>query len=250
MKSKRLILSVVLCITASSVLLGLTNQGQESPSNQKKQLTTEADNEKGPIADYLAPEPGDPYQREKRKIRGKKYDELGVPIDPQGDGLVATINSHWDMNLPSLPAKQSNLIVIGKVSDAQAFLSPSKSSVYSEFAVNIEKVFKNDGAKSLVSSELITVERLGGRVRIPGGGLQRYVVAGQKLPLDGRRYVFFLARNAQENDYFHILTAYELRQGKVFPLDNVRQFKAYNGHDEEGFLNEVQKIVVSSSNPQ
>ena len=250
MKVKRflLLLSIALCVAAVSALPGLKSKGQEAaPSNNKKQSPAEADSGQEPIADYLAAEPSDPDQRAKRSARGKKYNEVSVPIDPASDGLVATINSHWDMNLPPLPVGQSNLIVTGTVTDAQAFLSPNKASVYSEFVLSVEKVWKNDTAKSLAPGEQITVERQGGRVRNPGGGMQRHVVAGQGLPRNGRRYLFFLSRNGLENDYFHILTAYELGRGQAFPLDNVRRFKAYEGRDEAVFLKEIQSAIDSSS---
>ena len=248
MKGKRfvLLLSLVLCLITASALAGLSSKTQESPANNKKQLPAEADKEQGPIADYLAPEPTDPQQHEKRKARGKKYDKVLVPIDPTAAGLVQTTSSHWDMDLPPLPAKQSNLIVIGKVTDAQAFLSPSKASVYSEFTICIEKVFKDDGVKPAALEERITAERQGGRVRLPGGGMQRYEISGQGFPRGGGRYLFFLSRNEGEDKYFHILTAYELRGGQVFPLDDVRLFKTYKGAEEASFLNEVQRAITSN----
>jgi hypothetical protein len=248
MKGKRfvLLLSLVLCVVTASAIAGLNSQSQEPAANDKKQLSTEADKEQGPIADYLAQEPSDPEQRAKRKARGRKYDKVLVPIDPTAAGLVQTTNSHWDMDMPPLPAKQSNLIVIGKVTNAQAFLSPSKASVYSEFTISVEKVFKDDGIKPLVPEEEITAERLGGRVRLPGGGMQQYVISRQGFPRNGGRYLFFLSRNEGEDKYFHILTAYELREGQVFPLDNGQRFKIYKGAEEASFLNEAQRAKTSN----
>lgn len=245
MRGKRflLLLSVILCIVTVSAVSKLNRQ--EVPADNKKQVSTEAEIEQGPIADYLAPEPSDPSELARRKSRGKKYEELaGVPINPVASGIISTLNIHWDLNLLPLPVDQSNLIVIGTVSDAKAFLTPNKVTVYSEFTVNIEKVFKNDPTKPFAPDQQITLERQGGRVRIPSGGIQRYVVAGQGFPRIGRRYLFFLSQNESEDNYFYILTAYELRDGQVFPLDDVRQFKTYKGTEETSFLNEIQKAVT------
>lgn len=234
-------------IATASALSKLDNPPQESSSNYQKQLPAKVNSDEDvPIVDYLAAEPGDPGELAKRKMRGKKYEKAIMPIEPVGSGVLSTLSTHWDRNLTSLPADQSNLVAIGTVSDAQAFLSPNKVSVYSEFTVDVEKVFKNDVAKLLAPGEQITIERQGGRVRIPNGAIHRYVVAGQRFPHVGRRYIFFLSRNNGEDKYFHILTAYELRPGQVFPLDSALRFKDYEGADETRFLNEVQSAIATS----
>src|SRR5215475_5547766 len=43
---------------------------------------------------------------------------------------------------PALPISQSDMIIIGKVTDAQAYISEDETSIYSEFTVGIEHALK------------------------------------------------------------------------------------------------------------
>lgn len=68
------------------------------------------------------------------------------------------------------------------------------------------------------SGDEITLERAGGRVMFPSGEVAKFKVDGEGMPRQGRRYLFFLKRNA-ELESFTILRAYELGEDKVYPID-------------------------------
>ena len=55
------------------------------------------------------------------------------------------------------------------------------------------------------------------------------------VPAVGGHYVFFLSRET-EDQAFHVITAYEVRAGKIFPLDDLPQFKSHQHEDEAEFL--------------
>jgi hypothetical protein len=58
------------------------------------------------------------------------------------------------------------------------------------------------------------------------------------MPEVNHRYVLFLKRF--DKDSFSIITGYELRDGKVYALDNeASQFRAHEGSDELPFLEQV-----------
>jgi hypothetical protein len=74
------------------------------------------------------------------------------------------------------------------------------------------------------------------------------------VPRIGHRYLFFL-RYTGQGEVPYILTAYELRAGRVFPLDGLDeanskvgnilpQFAAYENADENVFLNEVRNAIA------
>lgn len=42
-----------------------------------------------------------------------------------------------------MPAAKSDLVVIGEVTDAQAYVSEGKDWVYSEFTIRVDDVLKN-----------------------------------------------------------------------------------------------------------
>ena len=68
------------------------------------------------------------------------------------------------------------------------------------------------------------------------------------MPQIGHRYVLFLKFDKQVEDYV-LVTAYELYQGRVFPLDEVGNFVAYKGSDEGTFLSAVREAVIRPPAP-
>lgn len=158
---------------------------------------------------------------------------------------------------PALPISQSDLIIIGKVTDAQAYISEDEVAIYSEFTVGIEHVLKARASIDIPSATQIVATRAGGRLRLPSGKVLLRGSNGKTMPLPGRRYVLFLKFNKEGED-FTIVTGYELTAGKVAPLDGntrvkegkYRQYKEYDqfyGIDEQSFLNQVQIAIADAS---
>ncbi|HXG66548.1 MAG TPA: hypothetical protein VNO70_15720 [Blastocatellia bacterium] len=143
----------------------------------------------------------------------------------------------------ALPAAQSDAVVRGEVIDAQAYLSNDKTGIYSEFTVRIGEVLKDFQQAPIADDQQITVEREGGAVKFSSGRIQRYSIANQRMPRVGRQYVLFLKYNEEGKDY-SILTGYEIRRGRVIPLDALAQFAAYKNSEEVSFLNAVKDAIA------
>ena len=199
-----------------------------------------------PLTSYSVPNPSDPDKRARREARGKKYLKSTFRVHPDDPAKNTTKVDSLDPTLPSLPVMQSNTVVLGEVLTAQAYLSTDQSGVYSEFNIRIEDVFKNADLESLATGCQIDVEREGGRVKFPSGHIHWYSVDKENMPLVGRRYIFFLTRGNQE-EAFHILTAYELRGNKVFALDELPQFKSQAGKNETDFVNALRTLLTNPS---
>jgi hypothetical protein len=167
------------------------------------------------------------------------------PISDEGDTI--TINDEWDIGLPALPVSQSGMVVIGEVVDAQSYLSVSKDWVYSEFTVRVEEVLKNASGVTLTTGGSIDVNRDGGRIRFPSGHTILQYTSGQGMPRPGERYALFLTFDAQDQDA-HILTGYELRGGRVSPLDHLAAPEAakYTGADEKSFLSALRATIANA----
>lgn len=159
--------------------------------------------------------------RQKRSEKYGKYPVLNPDIT-QNDQETSFWN--WSAGLPALPVKESEIIVIATVANAQAYLSSKKTSVYSEFTLNIEKQFKNISPQFSAEDKVLTVEREGGIVRYPSGFETFYWVSEQRMPKVSKRYLFFLTNKfplygLRQNELY-LITAYQLADGKIFPLDN------------------------------
>ena len=87
--------------------------------------------------------------------------------------------------------------------------------------------------------ETLSVTREGGSVRFVSGKIQKYRIANQQMPAKGRTYLMFLSGDSIDN--VMIITGYELREGKVYPLDASQQFSIYAGTNQVDFLNAVRE---------
>lgn len=178
----------------------------------------------------------------KRDVRGKKYDKSDFGVHPDDPGEDTVMTDVLDPKLPALPVSQSTAVVIGDVISAQAYLSNDRSGIYSEFTVTVLEVLKNSEGETFTVSSSVDVEREGGRIRFPSGRTHWYAVNHQNIPLIGHRYVFFLKRDTPDEAY-HIITAYEFRNSKVIPLDELSQFRAHDGEEQEDFMKVLRGLM-------
>jgi hypothetical protein len=263
-KKTTLLLFVVLAITimtAMSVLHGRTQNSPAFPKQEKvpsEPTAKELDDAATPIVDFdnpngaeLAVELGGKHSRKLKNARYDKYDVVQSQPHPQAG--ETRIDSEWQVGLSDLPADKSDAVVEGQVTDAKAFLSNDKTGVYSEFTIHVSRVLKVAPDLSVNLDDTIVAERFGGRVRYPSGKVIRHRIEGQGSPLQGKKYLFFLAK-ADEGNY-KLLTAYEIQGQKVFALDGSRinfrgqgdwRFDKHNGEDLEKFMQKVQNAIADS----
>ncbi len=251
-------LSILLCAFALALLTLITSrQGatlKSLPSSQEQNVDSREFQEQFPIVDYAAPQSNDPEQRARRQTRNSKYDKASIPLNASAEKTFIALD--WEAGLPALPVAQSDAVVIGRIANAQAYLSNDRTGVYSEFTINIEKIFKNDNQVSLKTDTSIAAERDGGRVRFPSGHISLVYIAGQGLPRIGQRYVLFLTHNfplqGKQGADFYLLTGYELRANYVFPLDNPSGgthpiATTYKGAEKKRLLSDLQILVDKAS---
>ena len=81
-------------------------------------------------------------------------------------------------------------------------------------------------------------------MRFPSGHVQRYVVDGERMPRVTSKYVFFLKSNGPQGPDFWLLKGYELRAGRVFPMDDFRGDAVYKGMDQSLFIDAVQNAIA------
>jgi hypothetical protein len=228
---------LIFAIVAFIIIPGKGQEQKPVTKNQHRLL----DENRFPIADYASPESSDPLERSKRQAKGKKYDKSHWNIYPDTQSSMARTHA-LDPRLPALPLGESTAVIVGQITDAKAYLSNDKTGVYSVFTVQVHEVFKNSSQLLLASGASIEVERDGGRVRFPNGRTLIYVATN--MPQVGVRYVLFLT-SAQSQNEFQILTGYELRNGKVYPLDDLPNLYLYENKDEPTFLNELRVKAAS-----
>jgi hypothetical protein len=220
---------------------------QQSTLIQSGNKQSTIDENQFPIAEEAAPEPATQAERDRKTEKEKKYRRYKDTIGP---GVTATGHEAWPPGFPTLPVAQSDAVVIGEVTDAKAYVTTDKDSVYSEFNVHIVKVLKSDNQTPLSSDGSLNVERPGGRVRYASGLMSLFSIGGWGMPQLMRQYVLFLTRN-NDGQTYHIVTGYEVRNSRIFPLDrttsNQTDFDAYINMDEAAFFEKLDAASRSSS---
>lgn len=235
-----LLLAAIVITTVTATATMTRKQSRQSASDKRKV----EDKDQAPVARFDEAEAANPEERAERLRKGRRYDRLGlVPKKPTGLNTSAR-SAHWTKDVPVIPSSQSDVVVVGQIVDAKAYLSGDKTGIYSEFAIKIEELLKIDGPAT-ISNNTILAERIGGSIQYPSGEVQRIRVRyGQRMPQVGHRYLLFLKFTKGTQD-LSILTGYELHESRVSALDNIEPYTAYEGSDEFSFLDEVRNSISS-----
>ncbi|HKP35709.1 MAG TPA: hypothetical protein VJT71_02535 [Pyrinomonadaceae bacterium] len=240
-----LLIATLVIIVASTALVSMRGQGKRNaPRGDHAQQKFEFES-RFPVAEYDAQEPDDPKERLKRKSKDNRFRQ-GVLDELPGVTESEIVDGSGVARRPALPVALSNIIIIGNILNARAYLSSNKTGIFSEFTISIDEVLKTTGSDQVLPGANILAEREGGRIRYPSGRVRWIRFAHEGMPSNGGRYLFFLRRTEQEGIYV-ILTGYELRAGKVFPLDGVAPFEEhklpmfapYDGVEEAVFLKTI-----------
>ena len=245
--------AVLLLAAFYGVLSGKSKHAQKGSSGQQETATL-------PATRIDSPEPTDPQQRALRRLRNGRHDLADRNIDANrfalneasAPVLMPLAVSHAPIEA-AFPVRRSDVIVIAKVSTAQAFLSNDKTAVYSEFSARVEQVINGD---AIVGSSIV-FERAGGRVILKSGKeLIRGPEYGRGMPLTDHTYLLFLKQD-KEAQTFDLITGYEVRDQKVFPLDHTpsgdpaaKQFQEYEGQsgvDASIFFAQLQAALAQLS---
>jgi hypothetical protein len=200
---------------------------------------------KFPVADFDEPELTDAKKRAVLKQKQLRYNKLGlVTKHPTANDGGGEFHPEGMFNFPALPVDESDVVVFGEVRDAQAHLSADKSNVFSEFTIQVQQAYKN--APGLGSQ--ITVERIGGFVKYPGGRKLHYGLSGTGMPEVGSKYFLFLKAIPKEDSYT-ILTGYQLGDQGISPLDSAHLFETYRGFKEADFLAALAQAFSKTAKP-
>jgi hypothetical protein len=205
-----------------------------------------------PVVDFATAgeQSGDARQRALRAERGRRYDHgaEGPIREPKtGEDFGLGFTPRYLLDLAALPVERSDAIVVGRVARAEAFLSPDRTNVYSEYTIAVNDVLKSPPDRT---GDEVVAERAGGAVRFASGAVRRYASRNQGAPRAGDDYVFFLRRNETGDDYT-LLTAYKLRGGAVGPLDGRDDpdrfaFSRFAGASAAAFLETLTRAIAEN----
>ncbi len=197
-----------------------------------------------PTADYDEADLRDPEKDRIRKEKQKRHNGFKIVGSKPSDWETEVVFiGEGSFNFPALPGTQSDFVLIGTVTDAQAHLSENKKNVFSEFTISVADVLKT-GNSSVTTGAVVTIYRNGGFVKYPNGRTILCRISGSNMPKLNGKYVFFLKSKGEDS---LILTAYELTEKGVLPLDDSPQFEPFRGVNEDTFLQTLRDSLAKSS---
>lgn len=241
------IIGISLAVAATSQVQTQKTPPQTSPRRFDKAEKAEFESQ-FPIANYESAESEDLDKRQKRRARNRRHNGQGVVATPENsrEDRETALTNDWEVGLPALPVAQSDLVVMGEVTDAKAYLSDDKQGVYSEFSVLADEVLMQSGEAKITPGSVIATERPGGRVKFPSGITELHQVTGQGMPRPGHHYILFLKSTGEEHSY-SIITGYEVRENRILPLDKrgvaKSKFDIYKGVSLDDFSQTVRNAV-------
>ncbi len=134
----------------------------------------------------------------------------------------------------------SPFVVIGTVLNQQTYLSEDELGLYTEWAVRLDNVWSQLDPPRLQPGTTITVNRVGGSLRIPSGQVQTSTVHGIEEPIGAQgRYLLFL-RYDGEVDWYDLDKAWEIRSGRMLPVDPADRQSSFAGRPLEVFHRALQ----------
>jgi hypothetical protein len=252
---------ITLVIIATTTVTMIHSQQKPETASVKKTINDEV----VPVTDFNKALPSDPKEKDKRQKRSKRRNiklgpETGVfnptpfMVSEQRGSGYGKFRTHAPIEA-AIPAAKSDVVITGEITNAEAFLSEDKVSIYSEFTVRVNSILKNSPSEEIRVGQSITISRSGGGVRFPSGKVIKELFEGKPMPRIGSKYVLFLQYEAESDDY-PLITAYELKDGTILPLDGLDRnekvikelasHQSYKGMSEIDFLNLVQLAISSS----
>lgn len=176
------------------------------------------------------------------------FEDPGVNGVAGAESATMTIDDVVGGGLQAIPTDAASAIVIGSVQQGQAFVSPDKTGVYSEFSIVIANVLKSENTQQILAGATVIGIRPGGEIHYPSGHREKFLFRGIGYPKLGAQYVFFLRQDPGGSDYA-ILTAYELKEGIVFALDSEEPFMHYEGVAQGSFLDFLRRNIAAGESP-
>lgn len=133
-KMKHLTPLVLALLVAAIVSAMAGRPDNKMTSQQEKQAADDEFQKQFPIVDYIAPDTLSAEARAERQRKSAKYDNASLALDPnitEDDQITSFLD--WEGGASALPVDKSDAIIVGRVTDAKAYLSNNKTAVYSEF---------------------------------------------------------------------------------------------------------------------
>ncbi len=243
-------------VVISVILLLLVTMGWSLASTQTKDVpdakyTPSKHSGQPPAGEFDAgvkSPPDDPPHRA-REMRGKGfYKEIRDPgklvrgaVETNHVRFIDAVRIGGQSSTP-LPVSDADLIVLGTITSARAFVSRDHTYIYSDYTVTVDEVLKPDGNVS--PNGTIVMSRPGGSIHFPSGHVTTYMISGQGFLSVGSRYILFVLDSDKAAHDYEIETALQLKDGITLPTDDATGLSGINGLPQDSVLKTLRSLIA------
>jgi hypothetical protein len=136
--------------------------------------------------------------------------------------------------------KESDVVILAKVSAARSHLLPKEADIYTEYRATASRVIIN---RSTWSGPDLAIIHPGGAIQTPTGRILRHLLMGEGAPTEvGGEYLMFLKYSAAA-ECFQFVKVWQINAGTLRPTavaDTVRATRGESqvaGKPQEAVLN-------------
>ena len=220
-----------------AILLALVLNGCNTPRLEHNAQSIPKNIDRPQIArtDWT-PEPVDKQEAKLRRSRGIAYSS-----DSQRH-LGAGLGGHMFVDLVKLDRDfaPSPTVVLAEVTRTQSYLSRDLGNLYTEWTARVQEIIAQAASKSLGKDTQISINRVGGHLRMPSGEIYELTTSGLPNPLfTNKTYILFLTYDPC-CDWFQLDKSWIVENGKMQPVDNWDGNSRYAGIPLDEFRREYQ----------
>ncbi len=201
-----------------------------------------------PIADYNEPEPNDLHERKVKQKKNQRYDKKRVVLRNTNPRVASVVSTDGEPIPPAIPFFESNLIVVGEITNKKGSLSNNKKGIYSESSLLVRDIIKQDNNRILKPGNSLSFDRGGGIVQYPNGQRILYREDWQNWVKMNETYVVFLSNDDYQNPNYKLITGYLIKNNIVFALDSHPDFHRFSGMNSTEFVNIILNQSTSRTN--
>ncbi|SPF41782.1 exported hypothetical protein [Candidatus Sulfopaludibacter sp. SbA4] len=206
----------------------------------------------------LQPQPTDPAQQQLRQARSALFDNLfgvaphygAAPIENDSPASPPRFTTAQQLIVPELPAAFADTIIVGRITNIQAYESNDQRAIYTESTVQVEQVMSQEAANAVAGGSIV-FEQTGGGLLLPSGRVLTHLSNGLGTPFQqGGRYAFFLTHVTKAQCY-RVTKAWWLNDGTATAMspDDLGRARngasQYNGLPESTFINILKSLQAS-----
>src|SRR5271154_1544027 len=184
-----------------------------------------------------------PFKSEPYTDPGGEGESMGAliidTVDIQKPGTEDVIPE-----LPGVPVRGADAVLIGTILSGKSHMNSAHNNVYTDYQIRVDQILKPDKTANLTVGQQLVASRTGGKIHFPSGHITDFFILGRGLPKIGSQYILFLKKAATDLPEYRIgyPSSYELKDGKVYPLDDANQ--QYEGFSASAFLGLVRDAIA------